>query len=410
MPDIFNIKENLLLKYLVFGSLYFSEGIMIALTTVILPVYLVEKGISLPVIGLVVGITSLPWVIKFVFGGIADKFRTIGRKPFILLGGILGALSAVALAFIDPVLAIIPFSLFLFLMRCGIVFLDVSSDGMAIEVTKPRERGKVNGAMFAGQFFGMAFGAFILPLLAHNLGYFWAFIATGIVISAVILLPLLINEEVNREKSVITQALLIELKRKVIIMLMIFLPLTTLSIGFLETIMPPYMKLSVSLDIGYIGIIALYYSLAMAAGSIVGGFASDRYGRKSTLFTVLSIAALSSFLLVITKNFYSTAAIWAIVGFTQGGISSIGCAILMDFVNPKIGATEFSIMTSFFNLGSTVGATFSGFIVVLLGFHYSFIISALVYIPSIILLNFIQLKKPEASEAKPVPKGGVKLK
>jgi len=84
-----DITKRSYLKYPLFGSLYFSEGLGFSLQLVIIPIYLVEMGVSLPIATLVAGIVSIPWMIKFVWGGIVDYFIRFGRKRFILLGGFL---------------------------------------------------------------------------------------------------------------------------------------------------------------------------------------------------------------------------------------------------------------------------------------------------------------------------------
>ena len=129
-----DISKRSFLKYPLFGSLYFSEGIGFSLQLVIIPVYLVEMGASIPVATLVAGIASVPWIVKFLWGGIVDYFVRFGRKRFILLGGLLAVFGLLLLAFIDPAVALIPFAVILFLTRIGTAFFDVSADAWAIDI------------------------------------------------------------------------------------------------------------------------------------------------------------------------------------------------------------------------------------------------------------------------------------
>ena len=101
------------LKYILFCSLYISEGLMVALNSVILVLYFTELDISISTITLVGGIASIPWAIKFVFGPTIDLLGKYGRKFFIILGGLIGAISTLILVFIDPKTSIIPFTVFL---------------------------------------------------------------------------------------------------------------------------------------------------------------------------------------------------------------------------------------------------------------------------------------------------------
>jgi hypothetical protein len=54
---------------------------------VIIPIYLLDKGISIPLATLVAGVSGAPWYLKFVFGPTTDYFYQFGRKPFIIGGG-----------------------------------------------------------------------------------------------------------------------------------------------------------------------------------------------------------------------------------------------------------------------------------------------------------------------------------
>ena len=127
-------------KYFLFGSLYFAEGLQQSLAMVIIPIYLVDKGFSLPLATLVAGIGGAPWYLKFVFGPTIDYFYKFGKKLFILIGGLVGAFSFFVLMYIDPLIFLIPFAIFLFLSHLGITYVDVSCDGWAIQISKENER------------------------------------------------------------------------------------------------------------------------------------------------------------------------------------------------------------------------------------------------------------------------------
>jgi len=189
-----DITQHSFYKYFLFGSLYFSEGILMALAFVILPVYFVEKGLSLELAGIVIGVISIPVTIKFVWGSIIDYFIRFGRRFFIILGGVLIVFGLFTVIFIDPSIAPIPFTLFLFVTVCGVGFLDVSSDAWAIEIGLEEELGKINGSMFAGQYAGMAVGASLLAVTAQFYGYPMAFFVAGIIVVLIILFPLLVKE------------------------------------------------------------------------------------------------------------------------------------------------------------------------------------------------------------------------
>ena len=210
-----DVSEYSTLKYFLFGSLYFAEGIHLALSTILIVIYFTEQEISIATCTLVVGIGYLPWVFKFLLGMLTDYFIKLGRKFFILLGGTLGARFLIPLSIINPKDSIILFTLFLFISHTFVVFLDISSDAWAIQVAKSHERGKVNASMTAGMFSGVAFGTSVLSFIADSYGFNVMFISTSIVILASIILPLIVKEKkLVTKRQKIFSIIISEFKKK----------------------------------------------------------------------------------------------------------------------------------------------------------------------------------------------------
>jgi len=380
-------------KYLLFGGLYFPEGLIVIVTTVILPIYFYEKGISPEIITIVIGITLIPMIIKFIWGGIADYFIRFGRKRFIIFGGILSGISILLLTTVDPRVALIPFAFLFFISWCGMGFLSASSDALAIDITQKEERGKINGAIYAGQNGGMIAGSLLLPFIAQRYGYIVVFLIAGLIIIFISLLPFLIKESRKDEKKEKVTALLIdEFKKKNVQQLAIFTPILMISSGILMFLAPLYMKNSLHLDLTQIGLIGGVFTIGTAVGSVVGGALADRLGRKITLsvFIVTSIFFTTS--LVFTNNWQSFTFVYGGIGFLQGGYFAALLATLMDATNPRIGATQFSIFTSLSNLGNISASAASGTLLVLLGFNCVFLYSAWIFGPVMLLLYFIKIE------------------
>jgi len=389
-----DITRNSFYKYFLFASLYFSEGIIMAIGFVIIPVYFVEKGLSIELTGLVIGIIGLPVVIKFIWGGIVDHFIRFGRKIFIIIGGILIIIGFFAVVFIDPSIALIPFTIFLFISVCGMGFLDVSSDAWAIEIGKEEELGKINGSMFAGQYAGMAVGSSLLAVIAQFYGYSMSFFVAAIIVIIIILFPLVIKETKKRVKQQKMGKLLIkEFKKKQTQVLTVLVPIINLNKGFILIIIPIFMKVILNLDIAQIGLIGALFPITSALGSIIGGATSDKWTRKKALFLFIVLSMVFSALLIIADTWIILAVIYAAIGFLQGGYISIKAAMLMSVSNPKVGATQFSILMGLGNGGMIVGESISGPLIAAFGFARSFLFSAWFFGPALLVIHFIKQKK-----------------
>lgn len=392
-----DINKHSFLKYLLFGSLYFSEGMELALATVIIPIYLhVEKGVSLPLTTLIAGLVMVPWVLKFIWGGVVDYFIKFGRKRFIIFGGFLGVISFFTLIFIDPAVAIIPFIFFLFLSHVGIGFLDVSADAWAIESSQEHDRGKINSAMFSGLFIGVAVGVALLSYIAQEFGYSIAFLTTGLIVFLIILYPLFIKDvKILKKRPKMGSILLNEFRKPTTQLVTIFVPLLLVSIGLLTFAIPLYMVDSLQLKVSEIGLIVSLFPIATIVGTLASGPITDKWGRKGPIAFFVLASAFFTASLIFANTWLILAVVFSTIGFLRGGYYVGINALLMDITNPKVGAVQFSLLTSIANFGELFGGMIAGTLIVLLGFHRFFLYAALFFGPALLVLYLIRIKKPK---------------
>jgi MFS family permease len=359
-----------------------------------LPLYLLNEEISPELITVLISIMVLPMYIKFIWGGIIDYFIRFGRKPFIVFGGLLTVFSLIILSFIDPGSALIPFVIIELTSWVGIGFLTISLDALVISTTVEKERGKINGVMYAAQNGGLAGGALLLPFIAKTLGYNMVFLITGLIILPINLIPLILQENKIKKKTQKFSGVLIqEFKKRKIIVMSIFAVFVMMSSGIILLIAPIWMNLGLHLDITQIGLITMLFTIAIAIGSIFGGILADKLGRKTTLYILILISIFFTALLIFTNSWEYFTLIYCIIGFLQGGYTSPVCAMFMDVTNPRIGATQYSIFISLFNFGIMIGMTVSGSLYVMLGISKVFLYSAWIFGPVLLILYFIKLKK-----------------
>ena len=382
------------LKYILFGSIYFSEGLQLAIATVIIPIYLLEKNLSPELATFVIGMVMIPWAIKFVFGLIVDHSIQFSRKQFMVFGGLVSSVSLISIAFVDPSVSLIIFLLLLFIGHCGIGFLDVSADAWAIEISHEKERGKLNGVMAASLFVGMAIGTSFIALIAQNLGYNAAFLTAGLLIFPVILFPLIIQEiKKSKKHKKVASILIKEFRKKTTQLMAVFLPIVLIGSGIIQFAVPIFMKINLQLNIGQIGLIATVFILAKVVGSLVCGTISDKWGRKTAIYIILGLCIFFSASLIFANNWQLLTVFYGIIGFLNGGLLSVLMATCMDITNPKIGATHFSILMSLANAGELGGGATTGTLISIFGFGRVFLYSAWFFGPALLILYFIKFKK-----------------
>src|SRR6056297_3738135 len=97
-----DLQKNQLAKFILFTSLYFAEGIQLAITTILVPLFLLNENISPAITTIAASTIMVPWALKFIFGWIVDSHRKINKKQYTLIGGLISALALIILAIINP--------------------------------------------------------------------------------------------------------------------------------------------------------------------------------------------------------------------------------------------------------------------------------------------------------------------
>jgi MFS family permease len=391
MIDISNRSS---LKYFLFSSLYFSEGIMYGLGMLILPTALKEQGMDIGLATLLIGISWIPWIVKFFWGGIVDYFHKHGRKKFIIIGGAVGAICYFILTIVDPIEYTYLFIILLTIAHLGVVFLDVSADAWAIEISKPRERGKINASMFGGLFLGTAIATVLFGSIVHNIGFYFMFPVAGLITLLIIIYPLLVKEKIVLiQKRKIGKILVKEFKKKSVQIVSLFSPISTISFGLLTVVVPIYLNIEYGKNLGEIGLYATVGPLGTFIGAVVGGILADSWGRKKSLYAFFIVNIFIAIAFIFTNTWEMVVILYALVGFVHGGAYSAYGALLMDFTNPRVGATQYSIYTSLGNMGEMSGGAISGTLISTIGFAKIFLYSAWLYGPTMLALYLIRYKK-----------------
>ncbi len=363
-------------KLITFSALYVSEGIEAAIATVVLPLYLAKLGYDAATVGVILSIVAIPWVIKFFWGLITDRFANKGRRLFILLGGILGAAMNLIIFFFHP--SALPLLVALiFIARCGVATLDVSTDALAISISKKNERGKINGAEFFGQVIGYSFGAMYFSKLTTT-NFALPFLAAAIIIISMISTVFLISDA----KAKPSLKKLKHMIKKDILKFMLMIVIINIPFGMLG-IAAFYMKAYLNYSASQVGLLMTLSGIITAIGSLIGGYLSDKFGR----IKISQIAVVGYGLSILPAiKFFAPA--YLISSIFSGMITSALCALCMDKTKKEVAGTEYSIFTSTANLGSTIGTTVSGFLLHAMNFEFFILVGASAMF-SLIALKFI---------------------
>ena len=382
---MFDLTVNKKFRYLLFGSLYFSEGLYQGLILIVTHIYLIEKGVPLPLVTLIAGIGYLPWGLKFVWGGIIDYYHKYGRKKFAIAGTIFGALGFFTLSVIDQFFSLIFFTIFLFMGYTGVGFLDSATDAWAIDISKKEERGKINSAMNIGNWVGQYLGALIIIIIGATFGYNISFMITGGIILFFVIIPFSVKYERKIGKLQMWSLIKQEFKKRITRLTTLYFFIIVLQHALFTTMITIYLKTVLNLDSTFIGFIYTFWLVVVIPGSIAGGVLADKYGRKFTLYIFLIALIIASITPIFFSNFYFIILAFSMALFFMDGVIAANWAMIMDIINPKISASEHEIICSIVNLGGVIIGSATGTLIVFLGFNNLFLLSAIIIIIALVI-------------------------
>jgi MFS family permease len=141
------------------ASLYLAQGLPYGFFTQALPVLLREQGLSLTAISATT-LLFLPWALKFMWAPLVDRLGT--PKQWLLPLQLAAVAGAAALSLVDIAGALWLLLLALFLFNLVSATQDIATDGLAVNVLSPRERGLGNGIQVGGYRLGMILGGGLL--------------------------------------------------------------------------------------------------------------------------------------------------------------------------------------------------------------------------------------------------------
>jgi PAT family beta-lactamase induction signal transducer AmpG len=374
------------------GALYLSQGLPYGFQTQALPSMLRTLGLSLPEIG-ATSLLALPWALKFLWAPLVDRWwsPTLGHRRSWILPIQLTTVGALALmGTLDPHTQLHPL-LWCFLgLNLLAATQDIATDGLAIRLLGPSERGLGNGLQVAGYRVGMVFGGGLLLMLYGKLGWMGSFFSMAGVM-AIATLPILAHREAPPEPRPAGVPLpgVSFWRRPGAWPWLGFLALFKLGDHFTTGMMRPWLvDLGWSLeDIG--GVVGTLGFGAGMAGALLGGLLTTRLtgGRALWVLGGLQTLALASWapiaatganptavsLLVLTEHFFGGMATAAL--FTR----------MMDAADPTRAGADYSIQASTVVVATGVAATLSGISAEALGWPGHFaagaFLSALALVP-----------------------------
>jgi PAT family beta-lactamase induction signal transducer AmpG len=422
-----------------FFSLYMTEGIPLGFAATAVATQLRRQGVGPAEIGAFVASFYLPWAFKWAFGPFVDVFRSrrFGhRRGWILLTQIVMALTLLSLIAVPLPSGLGIFTLILLVHNTFGAIQDVAIDSLAVNTLSEDERGLANGLMFAGASVGQAVGGSGVLFMIGYVGFQGSFVlvaAAILAVTAFIVLPMkevvvhsLSDAAVGagtawRAAAAQMRAFAVQSFRSFVGtrgaysgVFFALLPAGAMSLGLA---LSSNLAVELGMNDDQVGALNLWTSFLSAACMVLGGWLSDKWGRRRTLSVYLAGMSLPVLYLmwVLHQHGYVmprtpggpllpalVTALW-VASLTyavfQGLMYGTRSAIMMDITNPVVAATQFTAYMAMMNLAIAIAASWQGLAVEAWGYPITLLVDAITGPICVLLLPWMKRKSSGFTDA-----------
>jgi PAT family beta-lactamase induction signal transducer AmpG len=298
-----------------------------------------------------------------------------------------------------------------------------------VSTLKVNERGRGNGFMFSGQYFGIMLGGggavFVSGLFGFEASL--AYISTLLFINLLFVLiyvrdPGVKLNPVHQDHWIrkLTASMVAFVKEvyasfwksgsgPIIGVAFALLPTGAMALAYalLATVQVDY-----GLDSGEIARLQIYNTIATSIGCLLGGVFGDRYGIRKTVAVAYLLTALPTLLMatlisrhglqaIPPASFYS---IIVVHGFFFGMAYGVVNAIFMGMTNPAVAATQFTAFMGLANLAISFANYWQGVVAERIDYATVFYLDALFAVLVLLIIPFLRGREDRSTKQAPAPR------
>jgi len=413
-----------------FFLLYLTEGIPAGFSGTAIATQMRRQGLDPAVIGTFIGALYLPWAIKWVFGPFVDVLSSErwGRRRLWIVGTqAMMAITLLVAMGVDFKTQLPLFTGIILVLNFFAATQDVAIDALAVNVLHQDERGLANGLMFGGQYLGIALGGSGVLLLTATIGFRSSFLLVAAAIALVTLLvPLGMKEPPGPPRAPARgprlRAVWTELKEFAAGTIAAFRGTRSASLAIVLALLPMgayalsfSLQSNLAVELGLndrqVGTLGLLSTILSASFCVLGGWLSDRYGRRRTLAIFIAGTTIPSFVLAYQLQHFGwivpidpslanrplpapelVRLFWILTlsySVFQGLMYGVGTAIFMDVTTPRVAASQFTAYMALTNLVFAYSSTWQGHAMVRWGYPATLLLDGLFGLVCLLVLPFM---------------------
>jgi MFS family permease len=338
-------------KILLLSGLYVAQGLPFGFFTQALPVLLRDAGLSLKAIS-ATSLLFLPWALKFLWAPFVDHRGT--RRQWLLPLQLAAVAGALVLTQVDLSRGYLVVLAAAFLFNLVAACQDVATDGLAVRILDPRERGLANGIQVGAYRIGMILGGGLLLWIFARTDWATMFACMALLLALTVLPVLPLREPPQTAVATMSSGRQVAfgwVKRLQVPGMAAFVALICVykfGDSMVASLVGPFMRdagLSremIALMKGTVG------SVCSLAGAALGGWYAFRAGRRRALLAcgLLQTASLLCYVAAALGT-GGLAIFWAgsIAEHLLGGMATVALfTLMMDACDPEHAGTDYTLL------------------------------------------------------------------
>jgi PAT family beta-lactamase induction signal transducer AmpG len=438
LPNLLASKNG---RLTAFFLLYVTEGIPLGFAATAVATRLRRLDVGPAEIGAFIASFYLPWAFKWAFGPLVDVFSSdrFGRRRAWILGTqVLMALTLLSTVMLDLPQQLGLFTIILLFHNTFGAMQDVAIDALACSTLQDDERGLANGMMFAGAMIGSMVGGSGVLFLSGVTGFQPTFFfVTACILAVTVFVVWPMKEAPGPARAAVVGSRLAQAGREMRVfavdsfrsflgspgafggLLFALLPAGAMCLGLA---LQSNLAVELGMDDDQVAALGVWSSILNAGFCVLGGYLSDRFGRRRTLFIYLALMSVPVFYLMnelsrfgwimpvsvtaenrppvpaalVTALWISTLAYAVFQGLMYGTRS----AIMMDVTNPAVAATQFTAYMALMNLAISYSATWQGIAIEAWGYPTTMMVDGILGLACLLVLPWLRRSgAPNGGEA-----------
>ena len=392
------------LRYLTFGSLYFTQGTILGFFAALNALYLLDNGLDMTDVGIFGFIALIPFILKIGLGILSDRVNLFGmghRKPYIFIGLAVQLICLFIAPFINPGANFWGYVTIAFIMQLGMALYDTCTDGLALDTTPEEEQSTIQGFMVGGRAVGSIVSASVVGFLAENVSWLAVFWLLAVLTLLPAPLVAFLKESIRTAEKRFEWAAFKAFNKTTYLAGGLGLVMFLIILGA-NQLVNPYLTETFDINLSAAGMITSLWSVGVVGGSFVGGWLMKKYQPKRALVIgvfLLCITLLTLAFLVVPQSGLTVAIVVVVFfGVAYGTYQTQYFAVAMRFVDSRIAASMYAILMAFTNIGQGIGMYLSGALSDWVGFSTTFLILTGLNILILPLLTLVFKTKQKSVE------------